>query len=77
MLALVVLADSDNLRRANTSTRDNKVIAVGHASHSFDDLAFVISDNLDATKIDSQREAPFGEVGLNSQMLIELEIGWC
>lgn len=53
-----------NLRWANASTGDDKVVVIGHAFHSFDDLAFVISDDFDTTKIDAQGEAPFGKVSL-------------
>lgn len=64
MLVSSAAARLDNLRWANASTRYDEVIVAGHASHSFDNLAFVISDDFDTTKIDPQREAPFSEISL-------------
>lgn len=52
------------LRWADASTSDDKVIVVGHAFDGFDNFAFIIGNDFYTTKVDTQGEAPFSEVGL-------------
>jgi hypothetical protein len=52
-----------NARRTNSTACHHKVVSVAHAPNGFDDVALLIGNDLDAFKLDAQREAVFGKVG--------------
>lgn len=60
------------VRGSDPARRDNKVVGGTHATGCFDDLGFVIGDDLDALQLDSEVEAVAGEerrVGVDSLLL--------
>lgn len=49
------------VRGSDTTGRDDKVVGGTHATGCFDDLGFVIGDDLDALQLDPEVEAVAGE----------------
>lgn len=49
------------VRGSDTAGRDDKVVGGTHATGRFDDLGFVIGDDLDALQLDPEVEAVAGE----------------
>lgn len=48
------------VRGSNAAAGDDEVIAGAHTSHCFDDIFFVIGDDLDSLQLDAEREAELG-----------------